>query len=444
MGAIITALRHRGLRLLLSAGLISLAGDWVLRIGLAYYVYALTGSTLASALMLLSSFVPQIVLGSIAGVFVDRWSLKPTMVTANLLLTAGLVPLMVVHHANQIWIVYLVIAYEGCVQQFFIPAAQSLLPHLVDDEHLVTANALNNQSNDLSRLIGSAIGGIVGAAGGITALALVDMATFLISAVLIARVAAPRREPRTAERGAVTRIRSLGQEWRDGARAMRGSHVLRVIGVFLLITSLGEGAMGTLFAPFVRSVLHASGTAYGLVVSSQAIGGIVGGLVAAGVGNRLRASRAFGWGAVAFGAIDLAMFLYPLGWDTIWPAFTLMSIVGVPGALVVAGAMTLVQRNSTVANRGRVFGAISTIEGLAVVVGTIGAGFLGQSLGIVATLSLQGGGYVAGGVLILVSLRTDADRTMPDRDVELDSTLAEAPVSIPMQGIERSEQSVAL
>ena len=68
-----------GVRPLLGAGLISLSGDWVLRVGLAYYVYALTGSTVASAVMLLASFVPQIALSSLAGVFVDRWDLKRTM-----------------------------------------------------------------------------------------------------------------------------------------------------------------------------------------------------------------------------------------------------------------------------------------------------------------------------------------------------------------------------
>ena len=127
MRAIALALRHRELRLLLSAGLVSLTGDWVLRIGLAYYVYALTGSTLASATMLLASFVPQVVLSSLAGVFVDRWDLRRTMVTANVLLALGLLPLVTVHRPGQMWIVYLVTVWEGCVQQFFAPAQQSLI-----------------------------------------------------------------------------------------------------------------------------------------------------------------------------------------------------------------------------------------------------------------------------------------------------------------------------
>src|ERR1700680_3855458 len=156
MGAIRQALRQRDLRLLLGAGLISVTGDWVLRVGLAYYVYVLTGSTLATALILLASFVPQIVLGSLAGVFVDRWDSKRAMIASNLLLAAGLLPLIAVRHAGQAWIIYSVLAWEGCIQQFFTPAQQSLLPHLVDDDQLITANALNGQSSDLSRLAGSA------------------------------------------------------------------------------------------------------------------------------------------------------------------------------------------------------------------------------------------------------------------------------------------------
>jgi Na+/melibiose symporter-like transporter len=65
--------RNRDYRLLLVAGLVSLTGDAVMLVGLTFLVYVLTGSTLASGLTLLASLLPQITLGSVAGVFVDRW-----------------------------------------------------------------------------------------------------------------------------------------------------------------------------------------------------------------------------------------------------------------------------------------------------------------------------------------------------------------------------------
>lgn len=60
--------RHRDYRFMLSAGLVSLTGDWILNTGLAYYAYALTGSTLVSGSVLLAGVAPQIFLGSLAGV----------------------------------------------------------------------------------------------------------------------------------------------------------------------------------------------------------------------------------------------------------------------------------------------------------------------------------------------------------------------------------------
>ena len=382
MDTIRRALAQRQLRLLLGAGLISLTGDWVLRVGLAYYVYRLTGSTLASALMLLASFLPQIVLGSLAGVFVDRWDNRATMIVTDLLLAAGLLPLLAVRHPGQVWIVYAVMAWEGCVQQFFAPAEQALLPRLTDDAHLVTANALSGQNANLSRLVGSALGGVVAAAGGITALALVDLASFLASAAVITRISAGRNGagepgPGTSVRQRVTRLRA---EWADGLRISARQRVLRVIMIFLLVTSVGEGIMSTLFAPFVRSVLHGSADGYGLVVSAQAVGGIVGSLLAAATGDRFRPARLLGWSAVLFGAIDLAMFLYPLAWVAVWPAAVCMVVVGLPGATLLAAAMTLFQRATSDGHRGRIFGTLTAVEGLALVVGTITAGFLGQAI----------------------------------------------------------------
>jgi MFS family permease len=199
---------HRDLRLVLSAGLISMTGDWILKIGLVYRVYVLTGSTVASALTMASSFLPQVLLGAVAGVFADRWDRRRTMIVANLLLAAGLLPLLLVHGADQIWIVFAVLLFESIVQQFLSPAEQALLPGLVPDDQLITANAVSGQVQNLARLAGSGLGGVIAAAGGIAAVALADAASFVVSAALIAVVAASGRAA-TARRAA----------WRTGRPA---------------------------------------------------------------------------------------------------------------------------------------------------------------------------------------------------------------------------------
>jgi MFS family permease len=247
--------------------------------------------------------------------------------------------------------------------------------------------------------------------GGITALAVVDAATFVLAASMVAAV---RTSGRAVESGPAAeptshalegRLKRLWNEWVNGLRAAASQRVLRVIFAFVLVTSVGEGIMGTLFAPFVRDVLHGSAEAYGLIVSVQAIGGIAGGLVAASVGHRVSAAHLFGWGSVVFGIVDLTLFLYPLVWVEVWPAAACMIVVGVPGALAIAGLMTLLQRSTADAYRGRVFGAMGLVQSVAMVGGAVSAGFLGSSIGIVPVLAFQGGGYLVAGCAIVVLLR---------------------------------------
>ena len=407
---------HRDLRLLFGAGLISMIGDWILRIGLVYYVYALTSSTMASALAMLASFVPQVLLGSVAGIFVDRWDRRRTMVVSNLLLAAGLLPLLLVDGASRVWIAYAVLFWEGLVAQFFIPAEQALIPSLVDDSQLVGANAVNGQVRDLSRLIGSAAGGVAAAVGGLAGVALLDAATFVISAALLGllrtrKVAAPSPTADPAADAFAHRVAALRGEWSDGMRLVTGNRVLRLLTGFVLVTAIGEGIMSTLFAPFVRSVLHGGSDAYGIVVAVQAIGGIIGGFCAVSLAQRFSAARMVGVGAVLFGLVDLAIFLYPLGYVAVWPAALGMIIVGLPGAVTIAGLMTLFQRNTADSHRGRVFGALGAAEGVAVLLGTVAAGWLGEAIGIVPVLAVQGAGYVVAGFAVLVLMRRSPDGT---------------------------------
>ena len=406
--------RAPDLRLLLGAGLVSMTGDWLLSVGLAYSVYALTGSTLASAAALLSSFVPQVLVGSVAGVFVDRWDRKRTMVATNLLLAVGLLPLLVVSGETWIWLVYVVLAVQACVEVFFAPAEQAFLPNVVEDDDLVAANGLNAQVRNLARLIGSGLGGVIAAAGGIRAIAIADMITFLLAALLVARIrtagraAAPEVASGSTDEEAAEvvrgRVSALAQEWRVGLRTVTSNRALTTLMLMLLITSTGEGIMGTLFAPYVRHVLHGSSQVYGLITGVQAIGGVIGGFLVAVVAERWSPVTMVWAGSIAFGLIDLAIFLYPLVWVNPWPAAAGMILVGLPGAITVAGMMTLYQRNTTDERRGRVFSLVSLAQAVSVVVGSTLAGFLGGPTGIMPILALQGAGYVVAGLLVLARL----------------------------------------
>src|SRR3954462_7528159 len=111
-------LRKRNFALVWIGGLISVIGDWVFLIGLPITVYTLTGSALATTVMFAAGTVPSIVFGTVAGVYVDRWDRKRTLVLGNLLLAVSLLPLLAVRDASQIWIVYIVEFVSSTLVQF--------------------------------------------------------------------------------------------------------------------------------------------------------------------------------------------------------------------------------------------------------------------------------------------------------------------------------------
>ncbi len=95
MGDLLATLRRRDFALLWFGGLVSLAGDWMLFVALPIYVYQRTGSALATGAMFTAGLLPNVLFGSVAGVFVDPWDRKRTMVVANVLLAASVLPLLV-------------------------------------------------------------------------------------------------------------------------------------------------------------------------------------------------------------------------------------------------------------------------------------------------------------------------------------------------------------
>ena len=192
-GPMLRILRQPNFAKLWFGGLISMTGDWILIVGLPFEIYRRTGSTLATGAMVLAFLIPSILLGSVAGVFVDRWDRQRLMVVINLIMAVILLPMLAID-ALGIWIAYVVLFVGSSLELLFRPAEGALLPNLLEnpDDDLVTANALNGLNNHLARLIGPAIGGIIVATGGLVAVTVIDAVSFLLAAALIASIRTSR------------------------------------------------------------------------------------------------------------------------------------------------------------------------------------------------------------------------------------------------------------
>jgi MFS family permease len=398
-------LRQRNFALLWSGGLISLAGDWVLLVGLPIYVLLLTHSVLATSAMMMAARIPNLLFGMVAGVLVDRWNRQRIMVVGDVLSALWLLPLLFVTEASRVWLVYIVAFVESSIEQFFVPAENALVPNLVSQEHLVAANSLSALSNNMARLVGPALGGVVAGFSGLPGIVLVDAASFALAGLLLAFIRKPAGQPVPAKTGQpAISWRAIWREWLDGLRLIRRERALGVLFSVQAITSLGEGVIGVLFIVFVSRVLHGGAAQVGWLMSAQAIGSLVGGVLIGWIGSRLVSRWWIGWCAVAFGLIDLVIFNSPAFFPVFLLTFALFVLVGLPAVAMLTGFNALQQMVTPDAYRGRVSSAFFTTGTLLGLLGTTIAGALGDHLGVVMVLNIQGGVYVLAGVLVMVLL----------------------------------------
>ena len=378
----IATLRQRNFALLWFAGLISMIGDWVLFIALPIYTYNLTRSSLATGIMFMAGTLPRILLGSVAGVFVDRWDRQRTMVIADLSRAVLLLLLFMVQSAESIWIIYLVAFLQATISQFFGPAENALLPQLVDESHLVAANSLNALNNNLARLGGPALGGLLLGSFGFRNVVVIDSLSFLISGLMIALILRPDLQ---VEREPLRSQPHVWQDWVSGLRYIWNSRVVSVIFWVIGIAGIAEGLFNVSFVIFVRQNLGGDALEFGWLTSSQAIGGLIGGLLIGWIGNRMQPNRLAGALAVN-GALILMMVSLP----SLPLAITLLLLAGLPIVAYSVGVDTLLQRYVPDRYRGRVFGALGTSMAIFLLFGQGLASSLGDRLGVVPLLDLKG------------------------------------------------------
>jgi predicted MFS family arabinose efflux permease len=415
-------LRRRDFGMLWSGGLISETGDWFLLVGLPVWVLQVTGSSLVTATVFLVGLLPGLVVGPLAGVLVDRWDRRRTLVVVSLAQAAFLLPLLAVDGRDRLWIVYLVMAVEAALAQLNDPARNALVPSLVAKADLVGANALIGLNSNLARLVGSPLGGIMVEVAGLPGLVVADAASFLVGAALIALVRSdagrsraggadpapdvvhsPRPGPRRA---------GVVREWVDGLRVTLGDRGLRWGLVVNGLAGVAQGIFTVLFVLFVTRVLGGDGADVGLLRGVQAIGGLLGGVLVVGLAARLQAGRLLGVSLLVFAAIDLAIWNGPLVTTADWLYLALFVAAGIPGVGVLTGLTSLVQERTAEAYLGRVFATyLGSFNGL-MALGMLLAGLLGDTLGVVAVLNAQAGlGLLAG----LIAVATLGRRVPRDR-----------------------------
>ena len=316
------------------AGTISLFGDRLHQIALGVMVLVATDSPLQTGMVFLAATLPNLLLGPLAGIFVDRWDQKRTMIVSDLL-RAGIVltiPFMV---DINIALVYPLVFLTTTISLFFRPAKAAILPRIVSREDLTPANAAIWTGETIADIAGYPLAGVFVAFLGQANIALafwVDAVTYLVSAVLLVGLIIPPAVRKAGPR-AISAARAFVGELKEGWAFLRGDATLFQNTIVSLFAQVSIGALLALAVVYADRTLDGEiiefPTNYAVLEAAIGVGNLIGGFVVGAIGARLRK----GWMIVTgFAVMGLAVLVLGLT----------SSVVVATGAALVGGIFNLV------------------------------------------------------------------------------------------------------
>ena len=302
-----------------------------------------------------------------------------------------------------LWIIFVVAALEAASAQLFLASEGALLPTIIeDDRDLLAANSLLSGGVALTKLVGPPLGGLLYAVVGLGASALIDSASFALSAVAIMAIrplARTTAEPDSAEAAEQSR-QTFVAEFGDGVRCIAGSRILAVLCATIAIVMAAQGIVQTTLVPFVRSVLEFDTVEFGLLASAEGLGALVGALAVGLVSRYLTGGK-----VLALVLMLASLFLFGFTIARSLPLSAAFLFLGsVPSVLTAVWVQTYYQQHVDNRLLGRVIGLTDNISSLGMLGGIAAASLLGGLLGTASIMMLAGIIQFLGGIAALVFL----------------------------------------
>jgi Transmembrane secretion effector len=379
------ALRHRDLRLMLTAFLIDQIGSWAYNVVLIVYAYERTGSPAWIAAATAAGWVPRILCSAYAGVLADhfeRTRLLLISALAGLLLMLGLTVLVAT--GGPLPAVLAVAAAAAAVGTVYLPVSGALVPEMVPESDLAAANGLLGILENLVVIVGPALGAALLLTGKPVTGIVINAATFAVAAILVGRL-------HVRSRGTAGQAgQRLTAQLAAGAAALRRDAVARTLVAFCALGTAVYGASTVLYIP-MSGRFGTGPDGYGYLLAAAAAGGVLGACAA----TRLSESRRLPL-VVLGGILALAL---PFA------ATVLVSSPALGAALqVVSGAgmvvvdvvtVTALQRSLPRDLLGRVLGILETVVLAAALAASFAVAALIRMAGLNSTLLIVGFGFAA-------------------------------------------------
>lgn len=383
--------RNRSFTLLWVSQLVSTAGSALTAMAAGLLVYRLTNSALNVGLMMMATALPTLFVGLIAGVFVDRYDRRRIMLSADLLRAAlvVLIPFLIQSHIA--WL-YVIVALASAVGQFFDPAHSSVMSEVASDEELAAANSMMTISSIGAQAIGFAAAGYIASQLAIEWAFYIDALTFVFSAACIVFL---RLAPLKVE--GETSVATVWHNLRAGFGVIGHTPALRSLFTVYLPVFITFGLNNALLLPFARQALQADEFEYSLIEGLSTVGFVVGSLLMARLGDRLREGQ---WIAISFVGMALLSMIYSQ-LTSVPIAIIIGALAATLNAPSVVGRQLIIQRQTPREARGRVFSAFFVMRDTMFMLGMAGAG-LADVMDVRTLFFLQAVAFLGVGLLALV------------------------------------------
>jgi MFS family permease len=274
-------LREPSYRRLFLGRTISLIGDGIAPIALAFAVLDLTGSATDLGLVLAAHSLVLIALVLVGGVIADRFSPRRAMLGADLtrMLSMGLIAALLLAGVAEIWELALLYAIDGAATAFFNPASNAIVPQIVRGSRLQEANALLSFSRWMGKVAGPVLAGVLLALGSPGSALAIDAATFAVSAACLWRVRAPGLRLKGESESFVAELR---HGWREfSSRSWQVAIILS-----LAISNLIFPGAFLVLGPTVARESLGGSSSWALIAAAWGVGGLLGGFVALNIRPR--------------------------------------------------------------------------------------------------------------------------------------------------------------
>ncbi|MBK9055610.1 MAG: MFS transporter [Chloroflexi bacterium] len=408
--------RNRNFTWLWIGQLIGEMGSALTEMAAFIFVYQQTGSALNVGLMMVASSAPSLLVGLVAGVFVDRYDRKRIMIAANLLQAGLIVAIPFLLPLNIIWL-YVLIMLAKTVGQFFNPAHAAALGEITSEDELNAANSMMAVSSYGAQVIGYALAGLITTQFPIAWAFYADAATFFLSALLILMVRVP-----AITFSEETNVASIFQNLHAGIKAIDRTPIVRSLFLVFTPVFILFSLANTIRLPFAIEALGASEFEYSLIESVSLVGLVGASLFMARVGDRWREGQ---WLALSFIGVGLAETVFAL-LSSVPAAYVIIVFSGFVYAPSVIANSLIIQRHIPRELRGRVFSAFFVLRDTLFVLGMALAGL--ADVWDVRLLYLAGGlGVLAIGFVTLIMPGLGQPAAEWRRAIQLLRTAPDAP-----------------